>query len=181
MPNCVFSSKSGHQYVIRDLRPEDAELLIDLFHHLSPETIYKRFHAALQKLPPERVRQLVEGLVNLDTENQIALVVLCGSDPAEQSPEAIGVARCHRIPGTTDAESAIVVRDDHQNAGLGTFLLKCLRERALALGITHLIAIVQAQNTPILRVIQRSGLQSQWRFDHGESYLSVDIRPSPQA
>jgi 2-methylcitrate dehydratase len=40
-----------------------------------------------------------------------------------------------------------------------------------------LIAMVQAQNHPILKVIQRSGLKATWRFEQGESYLAVDIRP----
>ena len=176
MTERTFSSSTGRHYLIRNLRPEDADLLVDLFYHLSPETIYKRFHAALHKLPEERVRELVDGLVNLDPQDQIALIAL-HSGGETQSTEAVGVARCHRIPGTTDAESAIVVRDDHQKGGLGTFLLTCLRERALALGITHLVAVLQAQNHPILKVIQRSGLASHWRFEQGESYLAVDIRP----
>ena len=180
MTERTFSSPSGLHYLIRDLRPEDADLLVDLFYHLSPETIYRRFHAALHKLPEERVRELVDGLVSLDPQNQIALVALHSDGEEAQMSQAVGVARCHRIPGTTDAESAIVVRDDHQKGGLGTFLLTFLRERALELGITHLIAIVQAQNHPILKVIQRSGLASHWRFEQGESCLAVDIRPTPQ-
>jgi RimJ/RimL family protein N-acetyltransferase len=177
MAERIFSSPTGRQYVVRDLRPEDADLLVDLFYHLSPETVYRRFHAALHNLPEERVRHLVDGLVKLDPQNQIALIALQVGEEAAQPTQAVGVARCHRISGTTDAESAIVIRDDHQKGGLGTFLLDCLRDRALALGITHLIAIVQAQNHPILKVIQRSGLASHWRFEQGESYLAVDIRP----
>jgi acetyltransferase len=171
-----YSSPGGRQYLIRDLYPEDADLLVDLFYQLSPETVYKRFLAALHNLPEERVRQLVDGLVKLDPQNQIALIAL-HAEEAQGEMQAIGVARCHRIPGTDDAESAIVVRDDHQKGGLGTYLLSCLRERALALGITHLIAVVQAQNHPILKVIQRSGLTSHWRVEQGQSYLAVDIRP----
>ncbi len=178
MAENTFSSPTGRRYLVRDLRPEDADSLVDLFYHLSPETVYRRFHAALHNLPEEHVRQLVDRLVKLDPQNQIALIALEVGEEAAQAVRATGVARCHRIPGTTEAESAIVVRDDHQKGGLGTFLLDCLRERALALGITHLVAIVQAQNHPILKVIQRSGLASHWRFDQGESYLAVDIRPN---
>jgi GNAT superfamily N-acetyltransferase len=177
MTERTFASPGGRQYLIRDLRPEDADLLVDLFYRLSPETVYKRFHAALHNLPEDRVRQLVDGLVDLDPQNQIALIALHSPDERAGMTQAVGVARCHRIPGTSDAESAIVVRDDHQKGGLGTYLLACLRERALALSITHLIAVVQAQNHPILKVIQRSGLKGDWRFEQGESYLAVDIRP----
>jgi RimJ/RimL family protein N-acetyltransferase len=177
MKELIFTSRSGRQYTIRDLQPEDADLLVDLFFHLSPETIYKRFHAALDNLPEEHVRQEATRLANIDPENQIALVALhVDQANLDREAEAVGVARCHRVPGTTDAESAIVIRDDFQQDGLGTYLMTLLRERALEMGIEHLIAMVQAQNHPILKVIQRSGLESKWRFEQGVSYLTVDIR-----
>lgn len=173
MAKTSFTSHSGRQYTIRDMQAEDVDLLVDLFYHLSPETIYKRFHATLHRLPEERVRQEAARLADIDPEQQVALIATVLQD---KEPQAVGVARCHRIPGTSDAESAIVIRDDFQQDGLGTFLLTLLRDSALAMGITHLIATVQAQNHPILKVVQRSGFDSEWRFEQGESYLSVDIR-----
>lgn len=166
-----FSSRSGREFTIRDLQPADAELLVDLFHHLSPDTIYKRFHTVLDpaKLPPEVVRQEAARLARVDPETAVALIILHGK-------EAVGVARFHRIPGTQDAESAIVIRDDYHKDGLGTFLLQQLGSRAQAMEIHHLVAIVQAQNHPILKVINRSGLECEWRFEQGETYLAVDIR-----
>ena len=178
MAECsTFTSRSGRLFTIRDVRPDDADLLVDLFYHLSPDTIYKRFHAALHNLPEKRVREIAVQLANLEPENQLAIIALhAGAANPGEAPHAVGVARFHRVPGSTDAESAIVIRDDYQQEGLGTFLMTCLRDRALAMGIEHLIAMVQAQNHPILKVIQRSGLKSTWRFEQGESYLAVDIR-----
>jgi GNAT superfamily N-acetyltransferase len=152
-----FTTRSGREITVRDMRPEDVELLVDLFYHLSPETLYKRFHAVLSNLPEDN-----------DPEQEVALLAL-------HQGTAVGVARFHRMPGTADAESAIVVRDDYQRDGLGTFLLTLLRDRALEMGIRHLVAIVQAQNHPILKVVNRSGLNSRWRFEQGESYLAVDL------
>ena len=171
MTDPLFSSRSGRQIAVRDLRPDDAELLVDLFYHLSPETIYKRFHTALDphSLPPDRVHQEAQRLARIDPERQVALVAL-------HRGHAGGVARFHRVPVTADAESAIVIRDDYQMDGLGTHLLILLKEWAVEMGITHLMAMVQAQNHPILKVINRSGLKSEWRFEQGESYLAVDIR-----
>lgn len=174
MSKTAYRSRTGRQYTIREIRPEDADLLVDLFHHLSPETIYKRFHAVMdpQTLPRERIYQEAVRLSTLDPEIQAALVAL-------HEDHIVGVARLHRIPGTADAESAIVVRDDYQQDGLGTFLLAQLREKALSMGIDNLVAIVHAQNHPIHKVIQHSGLKSQWRFEQGESYLVVDIHSLP--
>lgn len=151
------------------MRPEDADLWVDLFRHLSKETIYKRFHAVLENLPEEHVRWEAERLARIDPEHQVALIAL-------HDEHAVAVARFHRLPGTTEAEAAIVVRDDYQKEGLGTLLLSLLKQRAQEMGITHLIAVVQAQNHPILKVVSRSGLKCDWRFEGGESYLAVDIR-----
>jgi len=170
-----FTTPSGREISVRDMRPADADLLVDLFYHLSPETIYKRFHAVLTNLPEERVRRLAADMADNDPEDEVALLAL-------HEGTAVGVARFHRRPETTDAESAIVVRDDYQREGLGTFLLALLRERALEMGITHLIAIVHAHNNPILKVVGRSGLKADWRFEQGESTLSVDLasgEPAP--
>ena len=170
MAETTYTSPSGRQYTIRDLTEDDVDLMVDLFYHLSPETIYKRFHAPLENLPPGEVHKMANRLAHLDPSDQSALIAL-------HEGEAIGIARFHRVAGTTDAESAIVIRDDHHREGLGTHLLVLLRDRALALGLTHLIAMVQAQNHPILKVVQRSGLNCRWRFEQGESYLVVDIGP----
>jgi len=174
MTETTFKSPNGRRYLIRDLKPADAELLVDLFYHLSPETLYKRFHTVMDPdtLPIDKVRQLVHPLANIDPQQAVALIALAKST-------AVGVARFHRVPGATDAESAIVVRDDYQMDGLGTALLTLLQKRALEAGITHFIALVQAQNHPILKVINRSGLESQWRTEQGETYLTVDIRSTP--
>lgn len=151
------------------MTPEDADRLVDLFHHLSRETIYKRFHALLDNLTEERIHREATRLAHTDPRNQVALIAL-------HNGHAVGVARFHQIAGSREAEAAIVIRDDYQREGLGTFLLGLLKERALVMDITHLTAIVQAQNHPILKVIARSGLQCRWRVEQGETYLAVDIR-----
>lgn len=167
-----LKTRSGRVITVRDLRVEDVDLLVDLFFRLTPETIYRRFHTVIdpETVPRERIERMVAQLARIDPSSQVALVAIL--DDA-----IIGVARFHCVAGTTDAESAIVIRDDYQRDGIGTLLLELLRERALQMGVTHLIAMVQAQNHPIIKVVQRSGLNCRWRFEQGESYLAVDIRP----
>jgi RimJ/RimL family protein N-acetyltransferase len=167
----VFITKSGQKIAIRDLMPDDASLLVDLFYHLSADTIYKRFHTVInpENVPSEYIKKEAERLARIDQDSEAALVAILNG-------KAIGVARYHRIPNTTEAESAIVIRDDNQRMGLGTHLLFLLREKALASGITHLIAMVQSQNNPIIKVIKRSELDSEWRYEQGETYLAVDVR-----
>jgi RimJ/RimL family protein N-acetyltransferase len=167
-----FTTKSGHTIEVRDIKPDDAGLLVDLFYHLSPETIYRRFHMVIdpETVPRQRIEEMAAQLSQIDPTRQVALA-------AVHEGVIIGVARFHRVPNTTDAESAIVIRDDYQREGIGTHLLALLRDHALQMGISHLIAMVQAQNHPIVKVIQRSGLDCRWRFEQGESFLAVDIQP----
>ena len=162
----AYTTESGLDIEIRDIRPEDSELLVDLFYHLSAETIYKRFHAVMDNMPVSHIRRMAERLADIDPREAVALVAIHGG-------AAVGVARFHRLPGTADAESAIVIRDDYQKEGIGSTLLIMLRQRAIALGIEHLVAMVQSQNHPILKLIRRSGLESHWRVDAGETYLAV--------
>ena len=68
------------------MRPEDTDLLVDLFYHLSPDTIYKRFHAVLNDLPEERVRQEAARLARIDPRHAAALIAL-------HDEHAVGVAR----------------------------------------------------------------------------------------
>ena len=171
-----LTTKSGQTIEVRDIQTSDVNLLVDLFFHLSPETIYRRFHMVIdpETVPRQQIEKMAAQLSQIDSSSQVALA-------AVHDGAIIGVARLHRIQGTTDAESAIVIRDDHQREGIGTHLLALLRERALQMGISHLIAMVQAQNHPILKVIQRSGLDCRWRFEQGESYLAVNLRPPAES
>ena len=71
-----------------------------------------------------------------------------------------GVGRLEHLPGTTDAEVAFVVADDHQGQGLGTRLLERLERAARPLGVTHFVADTLFSNTAMLRVL---------RHPHGSS------------
>ena len=66
-----------------------------------------------------------------------------------------GVGRLERLPGTTDAEVAFVVADDHQRQGLGTRLLERLERAARPLGVTHFVADTLFSNTAMLHVLRQ--------------------------
>lgn len=72
----------------RPVRPEDATLFCRLWGRLSPETVYRRFHAPLRRPPVPAAR-----LVEVDHDLREAVVAVVGDD-------VVGVARYDRSPPT---------------------------------------------------------------------------------
>jgi RimJ/RimL family protein N-acetyltransferase len=87
-----------------------------------------------------------------------ALLKIPAATVEEGKERIVAVARLARSTDPAEAESAIVVRDDHQDRGLGTHLLKLLVEVARATNIERLTAWVMAENPHMLHVIQKLGM-----------------------
>jgi GNAT superfamily N-acetyltransferase len=129
----------------RQVRPDDEERFRRLWPRLSRETIYRRFHAPVHRLPAETVRRLVQ----VDHALREALV-------ADVGGEVVGVARYDRSAADpTTAEFAIVVEDAWQGLGVGRQLLVELVGLARAGGVAELIATVQPDNERVLGLIRR--------------------------
>ena len=128
----------------RPVRPDDAPLFCRLWDRLSPETVYRRFHAPLRS-PPADAHRLVE----VDHDLREALVAVVGG-------EVVGVARYDRSPadpGTADV--AVVVEDAWQGVGVGRQLLGELTELAARRGVRSLTADVQADNDRMVGLLRR--------------------------
>jgi RimJ/RimL family protein N-acetyltransferase len=139
--------RDGSTVVIRPLSPDDRELLRSGFERLSEQSRYLRFQTPLTELSDEQLSYLTA----VDHHDHEALVAL-----APDSDDAIGVARFVRV-GDNVAECAIVVADDWQNRGLGGALLERLVERAHEEGVERFTALVLAENTDALRLLERLG------------------------
>ena len=128
----------------RPVRPDDAPLFCRLWDRLSPETVYRRFHAPLRSPPAEAHR-----LVEVDHDLREALVAVVGG-------EVVGVARYDRSPadpGTADV--AVVVEDAWQGVGVGRQLLGELTQLAARRGVRSLTADVQADNDRMVGLVRR--------------------------
>ncbi len=173
-------ARNGTVLVTRLLRPDDVDLLLDLFAHLSPETRWRRFHAHVDNVEDSRVRQTAKELAAVDNLTLGGAVLALIPHPDEpQKEELIGVARLARDPKTPtspDAEAAVVVRDDYQRQHIGTALLARLTELARNMGITTLVATVQSDNASMLDVLRWLNLPRKDHASHGEIEIRLDIR-----
>jgi GNAT superfamily N-acetyltransferase len=129
----------------RPVRPDDQVLFGRMWPRLSPDTVYRRFHAPLHGLPADAVARLV----TVDHDLREAVVGLVGG-------EVVGVARYDRSPADpTTAEFAILVEDAWQGVGLGRQLLLELVELAAERGVHELTATVQRDNDRVIGLIRR--------------------------
>jgi GNAT superfamily N-acetyltransferase len=129
----------------RPVRPEDQPLFCRLWPRLSPETVYRRFHAQVHRLPEDTARRLVR----VDHDLREAVVAVVGG-------EVVGVARYDRPPhDPSTAEVAVLVEDAWQGAGVGRQLLATLTALATRRGVRTFTATVQPDNRPALGLVRR--------------------------
>lgn len=172
--------RDGSSVVIRSIEPDDRDLLRAGFEQLSDESRYMRFQAPLANLSEQQLSYLTD----VDHHDHEALVAVApgGDDVDDGDGDVVGVARFVRV-NEGIAECAVTVVDDWQGRGVATELLDRLVERAREEGIDRFTALVLAQNTEALRLLERLGNTVQRRIG---SQVELDIelpkprQPSPQ-
>lgn len=102
----------------------------------------------LHEIPPA----LVERFTRVDGRREVALVV---GDPGHG--EFVAVGRFAPIPGTSNAEFALVVADAWQHRGLGRALLERLCRAARAAGYAALHGYVLADNRDMIQLAAKLG------------------------
>lgn len=163
---------SGDALLIRPARITDERALQDLMYGLSSESCYRRFLGFKKEHPHEEMQRLVD----LDYEHDMALVACPrGTD------EVVGVVRYIVDPATRLADVAFVVRDDWQGRGVGTVLMRRIREAATARGIPGFQADVLATNKPMMDVFHESGLPIRSRREGAVYHLEMRFPVGPPA
>lgn len=149
----VFQTRDGLEVRVRSELPGDADELMDLFDHLSPNSRYLRFSKSMQNPDPQRVEQEAERLANLRPPKDVAWLAF--ADLPGQPNTPVGGARYTRLDGDT-AELAIEVRDDFHRRGIGAGLLKYLTEQARLDGIHQLVATFRTENRAVWELLKHS-------------------------
>ncbi len=145
----TFYSQASHLVRARPLHQEDAPLLVDIFQHMTPESRYRRFHQTLDYVNPVRVLQEASSITQADPQRNWGLIAF--TDLPDQKDVPIGAARFVRTK-PNEAEVAISIRDDFQNLGIGSQLMRHLAAAAVEMGLQRLIADIQNDNAAIWRV-----------------------------
>ncbi len=154
--------RSGTPVVIRSIRSDDKDRMIEAFNELEPETIYTRFFAHKKYLSEQELTNLTE----VDFVDAVALVATL---PEANSEIIIGAGRYVGLSGTLGtsrvAELAFTVEEDYQGQGLAGMLLHHLVLIGRRSGLVGFEAEVLSTNVPMLRVFARSGLPMRKRVE----------------
>ena len=141
--------RDGSALAIRQIEPEDKELLRDTYARLGEESRRRRFIVPAEELSGEDLAYLTE----VDHRRHEALV---GLDP--ETGAIVGVARWFRKPGEREvAELAVAVVDERQGRGIGSALVEAINARAREEGILRYHAIVSTDNVQVMEALERNG------------------------
>jgi acyl-CoA hydrolase/RimJ/RimL family protein N-acetyltransferase len=158
----------GTEVMVRPIRPDDEPKIKGMFYSFSEQTKYLRYHGTLKSLPHNRLQVFC----NVDYETEMALVVELGDTGHE---EIIGVGRYMTTPAKRSAEMAFVIRDDWQRKSLGTHLFQRLVEIAGAAGIRTFHADVLPENSGMLKIFHRAGLNTETVTEEGVVRVSMKL------
>jgi acetyltransferase len=161
-------TRSGLKIRIRPIRPEDAELFVELFKILSPTTIYYRFFRYMKSLTPEMLARLTQ----IDYDREMALVAI---DQGAGQEKMLGAARIIADPDGRKAEFSVLVGDPWQGKGIGAKLLEHLLHIARQRKIEHIWGCVLKENVTMQRLGRKVGFAMRFNREEDVYDLTIDL------
>jgi RimJ/RimL family protein N-acetyltransferase len=148
----TFRSQAGHLIRVRPLRSGDAPQLVAIFNHMSSQSRFQRFHQTVGHVSVARIKEEAASIAQGDPERNWGLIAF--AEVPDHAIIPVGAARLVRT-GPNEAEVAISLRDDFQNVGIGTQLMRMLAAGAKEMGIRRLVADIQNDNSAIWCVFKK--------------------------
>jgi len=154
--------EDGTQIFFRPIKPSDEHTLSDMLYSLSTKSIRRRYFTRTKTFPHRDVQQLT----NIDYEHEIAIV---GVVPGVSGEKIVAIAQYFLDPESMAAEVALIVLDEWQQKGMGTFLLEYITQIARRRGVRRFYAKILPDNRAMLNIFQNCGYNINIEFD-GEVY-----------
>lgn len=152
----------------RPIHPTDLAPMRDFFYSLSKNTKYQRFMYPMKSISQKQIQHLVY----VDHHRDVAVV---GTVPKADGEIITAVGRYYLDQCTNRAELAITVRDDWQDRGIGSFLMKHLINIARRNGIAGFTAEVMGENHAMQKILHNCGLRSTSVVREGVCSYSIDF------
>jgi len=144
--------KNGSPLLLRPIKPEDENLLHELFKSFSEETMRFRFFQIIREMSHETLTRYC----NLDYNREIAIV---GETRKGNKRNIIGVARLIVQPGREHGEFAVVVGDQWQGLGLGSKFIDYLIAIGRDIELKTIYGDVLSKNFKMLRLCEKKGFE----------------------
>jgi L-amino acid N-acyltransferase YncA len=153
---------------IRLAYPEDAREVAAMHRRCSPRTLYLRYVSS-GDWREIQMRRLAGG-------HSGATLVALGDGG---SVIGLGNVFPERAGERGAAEIALLIDDAHQGRGIGTALLRRQVQMAARLGFTEVVAVVLAENTGMLRLLEATDLAWHSSVDSGTITLRAALPRQP--
>ena len=159
--------RDGRRIEIRALQPDDRTGIVAAVDHMSVKSLYRRFFGIRRHFSEREI----DFFLNVDFANHVALVAVV-RDAGRAA--IVGGGRYVVVrPGT--AEVAFTVVDKFQGQGIGRTLMRHLASLARDAGLKELIAEVLPDNTPMLKVFEKSGLKLTMTQEDGVVHVTLQL------
>jgi len=160
---CTAELVDGSVISLRQLKPADADDIVQLYESMTDEERYFRFFAMHPAGLDGWARSIAE-----PRDGQYSL-------GAFTAGKLLGVANYMVCSKPGDAEVAVVVAHAEHLRGVGTALLRRLGQIAKANGLHRLVAAVLWENHLMLRVLADAGWPCTRRLDGSVLNIEVDL------
>lgn len=139
------------QYVLlRPIKPEDENMMKELFKTFSERTILFRFFEVIRSMPHDHLVRYTQ----IDYDREMAIVAT-GKEKGRK--RIFGVGRLNYYPNLESLEFSVVVGDPWQRQGLGAKLLNTCIEIARERGVNELWGEVMPENLGMLNLCRKCG------------------------
>ena len=167
----TWTSKNGTTLTVRPIRPEDEPLMVKFHQTLSEETVRLRYFG-MAKLEKRIAHERLTRICFNDYDREIALVAV-RQNPDTKEDEIIGIGRLIKAYNGSEAQYAILISDQFQGHGLGTYLLSRLVEIGRLEGIDRIIGHILPENHPMQRVSRNVGFDV--KYDRVNEAMLAEI------
>ena len=140
--------RSGRKVLIRPVRPEDENLVLDFLRRVTPGDLRLRFFARVRDF----THAFIARLIQIDYARAIVFIAI---DP--DTGDMIGAVRLHADANHEGGEYAILVRSDLKGQGLGWELMRLIVEWGGAEGLRVIEGQVLRENTTMLEMCRELG------------------------
>jgi acetyltransferase len=146
----VYEAK-GRTFLLRPIRPEDADQHAALFARMPAEDMRYRFFSSMKNLPPEQIARMTD----IDYAREMAIVAV-----DEASGQTAGAARLVRndTDGKT-AEFAVAVDAGAKGLGLASALMRDVIAWGKSQGVEEITGQILSDNQPMLAFIKGLGFR----------------------
>jgi RimJ/RimL family protein N-acetyltransferase len=170
--SATMRTRDGRTVEIRALRPEDRAGLLAAVGRASDQSLYRRFFSFKRGFTEREINYYC----NVDFDSHVALVAVSSIDG---TPAIVGGAR-FIVGQAGQAEAAFAVDDAYHGKGIGSALLRGLVAIAHQVGLETLVAEVLPENTAMLKVFEKSGIEIETRREQGIVHVELQLSgPKP--